>query len=80
MYPNARAVTAQATSEDDPAEARLSFLQALIWLPPANFDTTPTTPANMENVRKNIVAPFPPKPEPKYTVKSWVLVKNPLVS
>lgn len=62
MYPKARAVTAQATSEDDPAAARLSLLQALMWVPPANFDTRPTTAANMANVKNRPVAPFPPKP------------------
>ena len=63
MYPKARTVMAQATIEDAPAAAKLSFLHALMWLLPANFDTIPTTPASMEKVKKNIVAPFPPKPE-----------------
>lgn len=61
-YPKARAVMAQAMSDKAAAAARLSFLQALIWLPPASFETIPTTAASMANVRKNIVAPFPPKP------------------
>lgn len=56
---------AQAIKEVDPAAARLSLLQALMWLPPMNFDATPRTPANRAKVRKNIVAPFPPKPENK---------------
>lgn len=61
-YPMARAVTAHATMEADPAAARLSFLQNLIWLAPANFDATPITAAKMENVKKKGVAPLPPKP------------------
>lgn len=82
MYPKARAVMAQATIEDAPAAAKLSFLHALMWLPPANFDITPTTPASMEKVRKNMVAPFPPKPvkspscfnpkELKHTYMFWL--------
>lgn len=62
-YPKARTVMAQATNEDAPAAARLSFLQALMWVPPANLDTIPTTQANMAKVRKKPVAPFPPKPK-----------------
>jgi hypothetical protein len=53
---------AQATSEADPAAARLSPLHALMWAPPTNLDTMPTTQANIAKVRKNPVAPFPPKP------------------
>lgn len=58
----ARAVIAHATMEEAPAAAKLSFLQNLIWFAPANFDATPTTAANIENVKKNCVAPLPPKP------------------
>ena len=65
FYPKASAVMAHATSADDPAAARLSFLHALMWLPPENFDATPTTPASMANTRKNKVAPFPPNPAKK---------------
>lgn len=54
---------AHAMIEEDPAAAKLSFLHALIWLDPASFDTTPITPASIAKTRKNIVAPFPPKPE-----------------
>lgn len=50
-------------SEEAAAAARLSFLQALMWFPPASFETIPTTAASMEKIRKNDVAPFPPKPE-----------------
>lgn len=57
------AVKAQAMIDDDTAAAKLSPLHDLIWLAPANFETTPTTPAISANTRKNIVAPFPPKPE-----------------
>lgn len=58
----ARAVTAHATIEADPAAARLSFLQNLIWLAPASFDAMPITAAKIENVKKKGVAPLPPKP------------------
>lgn len=51
-YPKASAVTAQATKEEDPAAAKLSFLQALRWFPPANFEAIPSTAASMANVRK----------------------------
>lgn len=61
-YPMARAVTAHATIEADPAAARLSFRQNLIWLPPASFEAIPITAAKIEKVRKNGVAPLPPKP------------------
>lgn len=54
---------AHAMGEDDPTADRLSFLQALIWLAPANFDAILTIPARMEKFKKNIiVAPFPPNP------------------
>lgn len=66
LYPKARTVTAQAINEVAPAAPRLSFLQALMWVPPANFDTMPTTEANMAKVRKKDVAPLPPKP-----IKFW---------
>jgi hypothetical protein len=33
-----------------------------MWAPPDNFDTMPTTEANIAKVRKNPVAAFPPKP------------------
>ena len=66
MYPEARAVMAQATSEADPAAARLSLLHTLMWVPPANLDTMPTTQASIANARKNPVAPFPPKPDNYY--------------
>lgn len=55
---------AQAISEEDAAAARLSFLQALMWIAPASFEMIPMTPARRAKMRKNIVAPFPPKPEP----------------
>ena len=62
IYPKASTVTAHATKEDAPAAARLSFLHNLIWLPPANFDTIPSTAASIANVKNKPVAPFPPKP------------------
>lgn len=62
MHPNASAVTAHATRAEDPAAARLSFRQALIWLPPANSETMPRTAAKMAKFKKKKVAPFPPKP------------------
>lgn len=65
MYPMARAVTAQAMTDVAPADAKLSLLQNLRWFAPINFDTIPRTAANMEKVKKNMVAPFPPKPEEK---------------
>ena len=58
----ARAVRAQATRDEDPAAAKLSFLQALMWLAPASFEITPITPANIASIRKKGVAPFPPNP------------------
>ncbi len=53
---------AHATTDDDAAADRLSLLQALMWFLPRNFDPTPRTPANKAKVKKNIVAPLPPKP------------------
>lgn len=67
IYPKARAVTAQAMADVAPADAKLSLLHALMWFPPRNFDIIPRTAASMENVKKNMVAPFPPKPEFKAT-------------
>ena len=64
-YPNARAVTAQATIDVAPADAKLSLLHVLMWFPPKSLDTMPRTAASMEKVKKNMVAPFPPKPERK---------------
>lgn len=72
FYPKASAVRAQATIDEDPAAARLSLLQALRWPAPANFDATPITPAIMEKIRKNIVAPFPPKPIQYFAVSIWL--------
>jgi len=65
LYPNARAVTPQATTDEAPADAKLSLLHVLMWLPPKNFDTMPRTAASIEKIKKNMVAPFPPKPESK---------------
>lgn len=62
VHPKASAVKAQAISEDDPASAKLSEFQDLIWCAPTNFDTMPTTAANIAKVRKIPVAPFPPMP------------------
>lgn len=58
---------AHAMMDEDPAAAKLSLLHALIWLAPANFETTPITPASRANTRKNMVAPLPPKPWEKET-------------
>ena len=74
IYPKAKAVMAQAMSAEVAAEARLSLRHALMWLPPANFDTIPTTAANIENVRKKIVAPFPPKPN--QTTRVYIVNNN----
>lgn len=49
--------------DEAPAPAKLSLLQVLRWFPPMNFDTIPNTEASNANVKKNIVAPFPPKPK-----------------
>lgn len=78
-YPKASTVTAHVTTAVDPAAARLSFLQVLRWYPPRNFDTTPITPANKANNKKNIVAPLPPKPvhflSPKYQT-DWAVPQS----
>lgn len=75
-------MTAQAIIDVAPAAAKLSFLHALMWFPPKNFDTIPRTDASNAKIKKNIVAPLPPKPEKtkrKYTyIHIYVYIYFPL--